>query len=225
MGDLKIRRAARAPRMPTYTISQRAFYTVLFHAYKYPSSATNGVLLASASTKTDQVEITAAVPLFHSLLSLAPMTEVALMLVDKYCEKHKLVVVGYYQANELLERMDTEITRSASMTTAKRVADKIAEYYSHACILFIRNQNFCEAKMFQQSAVNELMALFTQSNGEWTQNSAGLKLTDTDVKRELLTPYFEKPSVKLIDLVDFENHKDNPTTKWLDSHFLKELPA
>lgn len=34
-----------------YVISQTALQTILLHAYKYPSAATNGLLLAPAAAK------------------------------------------------------------------------------------------------------------------------------------------------------------------------------
>ena len=63
------------------SISEKAALTILLHAAKYPAAAVNGVLLGQADPSKGILQITAAVPLLHSFLSLAPSLETALYLV------------------------------------------------------------------------------------------------------------------------------------------------
>ena len=64
------------------SISEKAFLTILLHAAKYPAAAVNGILLGQADASKGTLQITAAVPLLHSFLTLAPSLETALFLVQ-----------------------------------------------------------------------------------------------------------------------------------------------
>ena len=69
--------------MADVVVSKLAYSKILLHAGKYPHCSINGVLLAEKAKSKDSkcVKFVDAVPLFHMSLSLAPMTEVALMQV------------------------------------------------------------------------------------------------------------------------------------------------
>ena len=49
------------------------------------------------------VEVEEVVPLFHSPLNLLPMLETALLQLDQHFGASGAKIVGYYQANELME--------------------------------------------------------------------------------------------------------------------------
>jgi hypothetical protein len=66
----------------SYKIEQSGipYIKAILHAFKYPTSSVNGVLLG---TKKDSViEISDAIPLLHTRLSLLPLLEIALMQVS-----------------------------------------------------------------------------------------------------------------------------------------------
>lgn len=69
--------------MSEITISAKAYCKIILHAAKYPHCSINGVLLGKASSsKSKDLEVVDAVPLFHIALNLTPMAEVALTLVS-----------------------------------------------------------------------------------------------------------------------------------------------
>lgn len=68
--------------MARLVLSHDAYCHLFLHASKHPTKAVNGLLLGSAS-KEQGVTVAHVLPLFHSSFALAPMLEVALMLVRK----------------------------------------------------------------------------------------------------------------------------------------------
>ena len=93
--------AADSSRMKSYAIEGAAMLKILLHAAKHPTSAVNGVLLgtvspaaggaaaAGASPPTSPrvlgaaaaVQVTDAVPIGHTFITLAPVLEAALCQV------------------------------------------------------------------------------------------------------------------------------------------------
>lgn len=66
-----------------------AYAKIILHAAKYPHCAVNGVLLADATkaregSKTQEIDIVDAVPLFHHSHNLSPMAEMALTQVGTF---------------------------------------------------------------------------------------------------------------------------------------------
>jgi hypothetical protein len=62
-----------------YDLTEDSYLTILLHAAKYPSCTVCGVLLGKVSGKA--CTVTAAVPLFHLSMLLAPCVETALAQV------------------------------------------------------------------------------------------------------------------------------------------------
>lgn len=60
-------------------VDNSALLKILLHAAKFTSSSVNGLLIGSA--EGDTVHVTDALPLFHTILNLAPQLEIALALV------------------------------------------------------------------------------------------------------------------------------------------------
>ncbi len=81
-------------------LSKLAYAKIILHAFKYPHTAINGVLLANEGSSNQCVKYVDAVPLFHHNLGLAPMLEVALMQVVNhssfYYIKWRYVSVSLY---------------------------------------------------------------------------------------------------------------------------------
>eukprot|EP00959_Pyramimonas_sp_CCMP1952_P389151 8153824-Pyramimonas_sp.AAC.1 len=74
-----------------YELSPTAYVKMMLHVMKHPSSAVNGVLVGPKPATPNGDEpvkavVVDAVPLFHGMLSLAPMTEIALTQVTIACK-------------------------------------------------------------------------------------------------------------------------------------------
>lgn len=65
----------------TYEIGQNAYIKLVLHALKHKSSSVNGVLVGRFDASKEVVQISDAVPLFHSNIGLLPPLEIALMQV------------------------------------------------------------------------------------------------------------------------------------------------
>lgn len=68
----------------TYEIGQNAYIKIVLHALKHKSSAVNGVLVGRYDAGKGIVQISDAVPLFHSNTGLLPSLEIALMQVCSF---------------------------------------------------------------------------------------------------------------------------------------------
>ncbi|KAI3481709.1 hypothetical protein L1887_55720 [Cichorium endivia] len=99
-------------------VSPLAYKKLVLHAAKYPTSRVLGLLLADSSSSSELL-ITDSIPLSHHWTSLAPAAEAALSLATSYAATRKLVVVGVYEAPELVATV-------APSTHALRLAEKIA---------------------------------------------------------------------------------------------------
>lgn len=104
-------------------LSCRAYVKMYLHCCLFPRCSVNGLLLSSSSSTSGAVCVTDAVPLLHSHLPLAPITQLALTQVrtqapdssillvvdfsllsclcqvDVWCSQTQQRIVGYYQAN------------------------------------------------------------------------------------------------------------------------------
>lgn len=66
-------------QMKKLQIDNVAVLKLLLHSVKFPSSSVNGVFIGEAKEET--LHITDAIPLFHTILTIAPPLEIALSLV------------------------------------------------------------------------------------------------------------------------------------------------
>lgn len=82
-------------------ISTLAYCKVALHAVKFPHSSVHGLLVGrvSSSENGQEIAVTDAFPVFHSIV-LAPPLEIALIHVEQWCTENKLKIVGSYFANE-----------------------------------------------------------------------------------------------------------------------------
>ena len=80
----------------TCELSKLAYSKIILHAFKYPHTAINGVLLASEGSGSSSLKYVDAIPLFHHNLGLAPMLEVALMQVTQI-ERNSLTYFLLYK--------------------------------------------------------------------------------------------------------------------------------
>lgn len=66
-------------QMTKLQIDNVAVLKLLLHSVKFPSSSVNGVFIGE--TQGETLHITDAIPLFHTILTIAPPLEIALSLV------------------------------------------------------------------------------------------------------------------------------------------------
>eukprot|EP00030_Apusomonadida_sp_AF-17_P006141 a677927_253.p1 GENE.a677927_253~~a677927_253.p1 ORF type:complete len:232 (+),score=64.78 a677927_253:30-698(+) len=122
---------------PMYTVSVEAMVLVALHAARHGTQAVNGLLLGRKDDSTSEVVVESAVPMFHTALGLAPLTEAAIALITEYSDTVGLTVVGAYHANEL--NFDRTLALSAQAICARlRVSAP------DACVLVVNNATLGE---------------------------------------------------------------------------------
>ncbi|CAD7006290.1 ER membrane protein complex subunit 8/9 homolog [Ceratitis capitata] len=195
--------------MTDYQFSERAYAKTIFHAAKYPHLAVNGVLLSEKVPKGNTVQIVDAIPLFHQCLYLTPMAEVALTQVDAFADRENLVVAGYYVAPE------NYYDASVEKAPAVKIAEKLLECNKNACLVVIDN------KLMSQNHKQAALKVFN-SNGEnarWTK--ANYTLSQAKLTLQTVSELLQRGAMR--EVVDFDNHLDNPENDWTNPHFNRDL--
>ncbi|XP_037816148.1 ER membrane protein complex subunit 8/9 homolog [Lucilia sericata] len=191
--------------MTLYKFSERAYAKMIFHAAKYPHLAVNGILLASKS----DTEIIDAIPLFHQCLYVTPMVEIALMQIDAYAERENLVVAGYYCAAENF------LDNSLDKAPAAKIADKIQENYKNACFVVIDNKLMT---LGQEVPAIKVFGCSSDS-GRWSKSD--FKLLQSETTLQAVSALLKRGAMK--DVVDFDNHLDNPENDWTNQFLNRDL--
>ncbi|XP_043641523.1 ER membrane protein complex subunit 8/9 homolog [Drosophila teissieri] len=196
--------------MCDYKISERAYAKLIFHAAKYPHQAVNGLLLAEKTSKGSQVEIVDAIPLFHQCLYVTPMAEVALMLIDAHAESEGLVIAGYYAAPENF--YDNQVDKSP----AAKIADKIQENFKNACFVVVDNKLMT---LQHDRAAIQVYNCTGDSGARWSK--AKFTLAQSSDTLEGVSLLLKRGAMR--DLVDFDNHLDNPDKNWTNDFLNQPL--
>ncbi|WIA11820.1 hypothetical protein OEZ85_011910 [Tetradesmus obliquus] len=149
----------------TYDLTEEAYLTILLHAAKYPSCTVCGVLLGKVSSKA--CTATAAVPLFHLSMLLAPCVETALAQVEAYAQQQSLQLLGYYHCES---RFDAREPHPAG----KRIAERIADRQPEAFMICLDNPKLAA---FSREGSNEppfeLLLREAGPKGSWKKVPAG----------------------------------------------------
>eukprot|EP01097_Dermamoeba_algensis_P010849 TRINITY_DN816_c0_g1_i1.p2 TRINITY_DN816_c0_g1~~TRINITY_DN816_c0_g1_i1.p2 ORF type:complete len:188 (-),score=49.73 TRINITY_DN816_c0_g1_i1:1000-1563(-) len=177
-------------------INNTAYSKVVLHCYKYPSQEVNGLFLG-VKAEGEWIQITDAVPLFHGT-TLAPMLEMALLVVEEYCESKALQIVGYYHANE---REDNEPS-----ALAKKIAAKIHSNVSIFSLFTIDNH------LANPKLKKTCLKSFLKSGDQWKPNSSELQVNSA-VFNNLVNLIEEN---KYLSLNDFDNHFSDPSNDFLN---------
>ncbi|KAF4520816.1 hypothetical protein B566_EDAN007111 [Ephemera danica] len=179
--------------------SAQAYCKMILHAAKYPHAPVNGVLLAT-DKKGGGVTIVDCVPLFHLSLNLAPMTEIALTQIEHIATSQHQVIAGYYQAFENMRDMGND-------RPVHRLAEKIAENYSNACLVTIDNRHVT----LPQEQVAIVVSQY--NDGKWgPKMRAGLEQENATLEAASLLLQLQSYD----QLVDFDNHLDCPSKNWMN---------
>lgn len=189
--------------MAEVKFSVHAYCKMILHAAKYPHCAVNGVLLAECpknkdNKKTKSLVLVDAIPLFHLCLHVSPMAEVALTQIDSMTSSSELIIAGYYVANENIRDLSTD-------KPANRIADKIAENFSSACLVIIDNRRLSftvdEPAIILEQYMDSKWKTVDKSS--WSLHPLCLEVTASLLQQQ----EYEK-------LVDFDNHLDNIALDW-----------
>ncbi|CAJ2633703.1 unnamed protein product [Trifolium pratense] len=183
-----------------YEVSQNAYIKLVLHSLKHPTSAVNGVLIGRISN--DTVEITDAVPLFHSQIPLLPQLEISLILIEEYFSAKGLNIVGYFHANERSDEFELG-------GVAKNIGDHISRYFPQAAILLLDNKKLEALKKSKSSgAVTQLYVRDASKNWKLVQSDANNRFSLKEPSANLmLLDYIS--SEKYRDIVDFDDHLDD----------------
>ncbi|GMH24384.1 hypothetical protein Nepgr_026227 [Nepenthes gracilis] len=196
-----------------YEIGQNAYIKLVLHALKHKISAVNGVLVgrySSGDGDGEVVEISEAIPLFHSLqIGLLPSLEIALLQIEEYYGSQGLNLVGYFHANERFD--DYELNN-----VAKNIGDHIYRYFPQAAILLLDNKKL--AALPKGKDHSPVMQLYTRdASKNWklvgSEGSSSL-ITKEPTANIVLLDYVS--SQKWQDIVDFDDHLDDISKDWLN---------
>ncbi|KAM4543660.1 ER membrane protein complex subunit 9 [Fundulus diaphanus] len=180
-------------------LSCLAYVKMYLHSCLFPRCSVNGLLLSSSSAG-GAVCVTDCVPLLHSHLSLAPITQLALTQVDVWCSQTQQRIVGYYQANACA-------SDCSPTPCALKIADKIAEQFENAVLLMLDG-----SKMAPDDRVPPIV-MYERKDSKWVlKDKHTIMLRQWEETRDIASQLLESGDHGL--LVDFDGHLDDITKDW-----------
>uniref|UniRef100_A0A8C6WHV2 ER membrane protein complex subunit 9 n=1 Tax=Neogobius melanostomus TaxID=47308 RepID=A0A8C6WHV2_9GOBI len=183
-------------------LSCQAYVKMYLHASLFPRCSVNGLLLSSSSTG-GALCITDCVPLLHSHLSLAPITQLALTQVDVWCSQTQQRIVGYYQANACVS--------DSSPTPC----------FDSAVLLMLDG-----SKMSPDYRVPPIV-MYERKDSRWTlKDKHTIMMRQWEETRAVASQLLD--SGDHVALVDFDSHLDDITRDWTNqklNHKIAELSS
>ncbi|XP_057523657.1 ER membrane protein complex subunit 8/9 homolog [Amaranthus tricolor] len=194
----------------TYEIGQNAYIKIVLHALKHKSSAVNGVLVGRYDAGKGIVQISDAVPLFHSNTGLLPSLEIALMQIEEHFASQEVSLVGYFHANERSDDYDLS-------NVAKNIGDHLCRYFPQAGILLLDNRKL-EAlpKVKDRSPV---MQLYSRDGSKWKVEENSHLVMKEPSANMILLDYVS--TQKWEGIIDFDDHLDDISKDWLNAELFK----
>ncbi|CAF1278836.1 unnamed protein product [Adineta steineri] len=195
-------------------INTLAFTKMFLHLAKYPELAVNGILLGVRSnTANDEADssylnFVDCIPLFHGVLSLSPMLEIALSQIDAYCSTRNLTIAGYYHANENYSDPNPNFT-------ALRIMEKIKENNPNAVLLMIDNS------LVDLNENDRFYNVFTLTDKTW-KNVNETHIVNDESRLSALSLVKRNQHRQIID---FDNHLDSISNDWRNPNIRNELNA
>lgn len=186
---------------------------MFLHAAKYPHCSVNGLLVAEKQKKKEgpglSVLCVDCVPLFHGSLSLAPMLEVALSLIDTWCKENKYVIAAYYQANE-------RIKDARPSHFAEKVATRILENFSEAAMIIV------DSSKFTMGCSAPALSIYDHSDNKWKCRDPSIDpFEDWTEAQKITSALLENRSYE--NLIDFDNHLDDLRNDWTNPEINKSV--
>lgn len=198
-----------------FEIGQSAYIKLVLHALKHTTCSVNGVLVGRFDAGKGVVEISDAVPLFHSPhIGLLPSLEIALMQIEEHYGSQGLSVVGYFHANERFD--DHELSN-----VAKNIGDHIYRYFPRVGILLLDNRKL-EAlpKVKDRSPVMQLYTRDEYKNWKLAGSGENNRLVMKEPSANVMLLDFVS-SQKWQDIVDFDDHLNDISKDWLNAELFK----
>ncbi|CBI39776.3 hypothetical protein VitviT2T_030035 [Vitis vinifera] len=200
-----------------YEIAQNAYIKLVLHALKHKTAAVNAVLLGRLVTSTDgshTLQISDAVPLFHSQITLLPPLEIALIQIEEYYGAQDMGIVGYFHANERFD--DAELS-----SVAKNIGDHIYRYFPQAAVILLDNKKLESLpKGKDRSPVMQLYTKDASKNWRHAGSDGSSQLTIKEPSANVvLLDYIA--SEKWQDIIDFDDHLDDISKDWLNPELFK----
>lgn len=134
------------------------------------------------------------------------------MQIESMAEANGLSIAGYYAGAELYH--ENTIDKAPGM----KLADKIAENFPQACCAVIDNRHL------SLDQTKPALSVYKHSDNRWSQGT--FTLENSKITLEAVSSLLKKGAMK--DIVDFDNHLDNPENDWTNSslnHDLNQLLA
>ncbi|KAG0314661.1 hypothetical protein BGZ99_007937 [Dissophora globulifera] len=182
--------------------SNKAYQKPLLHAAKYPTTAVNGVFLASNGSDA----VVDAIPFFHFWNTLTPMLEVAMTQVDLHCKDHGLRIIGYYEASD-------KLNDEALSQVGQRVASQILQVTPDAFAVVIKNTNI--------STENIAFLPYQFKEGQWrAQKDTFSGPKDVFSLENSSSPSLAAKAIReglSSKLADFDSHMENVQEDWLSN--------
>lgn len=169
---------------------------ILLHAAKYFYCAVNGVLLGSVDGSV--VRVKEAVALMHGQLGVTPLMDAALSLVENKSKESGMMIVGYYQANELLNDKTPSFV-------ATRIAERLREITSSTCLAMVDNTALTPEKLKTECALQ----LFVRPKGDtvWAKRGEVEIEGGSDLYPKVASAVMD-PAV-VANTFDFDDHCDD----------------
>lgn len=197
--------------MTVFKLTTQAYCKIVLHGAKYPHSAVNGILVAEKHKRKEgqHVLFVDCIPLFHGTISLAPMLEVALTLIDSWCKENNYVIAGYYQANERLRDHSPN-------QVAEKVASRIAEGFSDAALIMVDNTKLTV------DCIEPTIHVYEHHDNRWRCKDPHIDYyEDWGEVRRISGSLLEDRSYEA--LVDFDNHLDDIRNDWTNPEINKAI--
>uniref|UniRef100_A0A671Q3K5 ER membrane protein complex subunit 9-like n=1 Tax=Sinocyclocheilus anshuiensis TaxID=1608454 RepID=A0A671Q3K5_9TELE len=173
-------------------LSCLAYAKMYLHASQFPRCSVNGLLLSS-SPAGGAVCITDCVPLLHTHLSLAPITQLALTQVDAWCSQTHQRIMGYYQANACVS--DSRYSSIYCREDLRALIGKIDG-----------------EKMFPGCRVPPIV-MYERKDARWAlKDKHTIMLRQWEETCSIVNQLFSSGDQAL--LVDFDSHLDDITKDW-----------
>lgn len=129
--------------------------------------------------------------------------------IDAYAESAGLVIAGYYAAPENF--YDNQIEKAP----AAKIADKIQENFKNACFAIVDNKL---VSLEHKRAALQVYSYASDSN-RWSK--AKYSLVNTSQTLEGVSLLLKRGAMR--DVIDFDNHLDNPENDWTNQFLNQSL--
>eukprot|EP00300_Choanocystis_sp_HF-7_P016759 c19526_g1_i1.p1 GENE.c19526_g1_i1~~c19526_g1_i1.p1 ORF type:complete len:208 (-),score=44.42 c19526_g1_i1:408-1031(-) len=196
-------------------VKAEALALISLHTQRHLTQAVNGLLLGRKAAGSETIVVETAVPLFHGLIGLAPLTEAAIALVFEHAESLGLQLVGVYHAHELA------LDRSLS-PIAVAICTRLRLQNPSAFIALVNNIAFGAAVAGESSPSMALLDCFTMRGTECAAVAAERVAVDPTALDTIVRAHAEGLAGTLVDMDD---HFDSAANDFRNQSVVAQLAA